>query len=74
MTQLAKWGNSVGIRLPQDVLKHLDMKKGTEVKIYESRGRIIIEKSKTYTLDNLLQTKCSYGEISTGEAIGQEEW
>jgi antitoxin MazE len=74
MTHLAQWGNSVAVRLPQDILKDLNMLKGTEVKIYEDHGRIIIEKQKEYTLKDLLKTECPYGEIETGHAVGSEEW
>lgn len=74
MTHLSQWGNSLGVRLPKDLLKTLDMKNGTEVTIYEEKGRIIIAPKSKYTLDSLLETSCPYGEIETGSAQGNEEW
>ena len=74
MTNLAQWGNSVGVRLPKDILKHLKMDKGTEIQIYEDHGKIIIEKKEKYRLDDLIKAKCPYGEVDSGTALGNEEW
>lgn len=74
MTHLAQWGNSLGVRLPRDILKHLKMDKGTEIQIYEDQGKIIIEKKEKYKLEDLLKTTCPYGEIASGHAVGNEEW
>lgn len=74
MTHLAQWGNSVGLRLPREILQHLNMTKGTEVTIYENHGKIIIEKKAKYKLDDLLKTTCPYGELDHGSPTGHEEW
>lgn len=75
-THISQWGNSLGIRLPKVLGEKLNLRKGTEVSLYEEEGRIIIEKHRQYSLDELLNTehKCPYGEIDTGSNVGKEEW
>ena len=47
-----------------------------EVSLYEEDGKIIIEKKRQYSLDELLSIKksCPYKEVDTGSKIGNEEW
>lgn len=75
-THVSQWGNSLGIRLPKLLWEKLNLKKGTEVFLYEKDGKIIIEKKASYSLDDLLKIKkvCPYSEIDTGLNIGNEEW
>ncbi|WP_223264070.1 AbrB/MazE/SpoVT family DNA-binding domain-containing protein [Paenibacillus sp. IHB B 3084] len=32
-TTLSKWGNSIAIRIPNQLLKHLDLEEGSEVEM-----------------------------------------
>jgi len=45
--RLQKWGNSDGIRIPNIILKSLDLKTNDKVEIKEEEDRIIITKVKT---------------------------
>jgi antitoxin MazE len=37
--QVAKWGNSLAVRLPQDVVRDLDIKAGDELDIVKTGSR-----------------------------------
>ncbi|HUI18390.1 MAG TPA: AbrB/MazE/SpoVT family DNA-binding domain-containing protein [Alphaproteobacteria bacterium] len=54
--QIAKWGNSLGIRVPRDVAARAGFTEGARVDIEASKdGRIIISRSRCrFTLDELL--------------------
>lgn len=52
--KVTKVGNSSGLTLPQDVLNHMSIKQGDEVKFnLEEDGRVSIKKSTTLNLDVL---------------------
>ena len=44
--RLQKWGNSLGIRIPSNILKSLNLKSGDCVNIKEEDDSIIITKAK----------------------------
>jgi antitoxin MazE len=54
--QIAKWGNSLGLRVPRDVAARVGLTEGARVDIEASDdGRIIITRSRRrFTLDELL--------------------
>jgi antitoxin MazE len=54
--QVAKWGNSLGVRVPRDVAARAGLTEGARVDIEASKdGRIIISRSRRrFTLDELL--------------------
>jgi len=54
--QLAKWGNSLGLRVPKDIAARAGLTAGTRVEIEASKdGRIIVTRSRRrFTLDELL--------------------
>jgi antitoxin MazE len=75
-TVVQKWGNSLGIRIPNLYVKEFDLKNGCAVDIIEEEGRLII-KPKKFTLDFLLDqiNEDSLQEkIETGPSVGNEEW
>jgi len=53
---LAKWGNSLGLRVPRDIAARLGLTEGARVDVEASEdGRIIITRSRRrFTLDELL--------------------
>lgn len=71
---IGQWGNSLGVRIPSSLSEKLDLKKGTKIDIFESKGRIIIKKKET--LEDLLahSPDCPYAEIETDGPVGSEEW
>jgi antitoxin MazE len=54
--QIAKWGNSLGLRVPRDVAARVGLKEGARVDVEAaSDGRIIVSRSRRrFTLDELL--------------------
>ena len=54
--QLAKWGNSLGVRLPRDLVARIGLKEGARLDIDATRdGRIVISRSRRrFTLEELL--------------------
>jgi antitoxin MazE len=56
-TQIAKWGNSLGVRVPRDVADHAGLGEGARVEIEATEdGRIVISRSRRrFTLQELLR-------------------
>ncbi|HBL12583.1 MAG TPA: AbrB/MazE/SpoVT family DNA-binding domain-containing protein [Cyanobacteria bacterium UBA11162] len=76
---IAKWGNSLAIRIPSTLIKKLNLKEGISVEIDSFEGNIIIKPKRRnkYTLDELLEGMTAnhfHGEIETGEPVGNEIW
>lgn len=74
---LNKWGNSVGLRMPNSILQELDIKPGHRVSIKVESGKAIIEPVRTkeqnlMALLDLITKENLHGEISTGAAVGKE--
>jgi len=54
-TRLAKWGNSLGLRLPKAIIDQLNLSHGSEIEIVQKDERIIIiPKDRDLTLDELI--------------------
>jgi antitoxin MazE len=55
--QIARWGNSLGVRVPRDVAIRAGLTEGTRVDIEATEdGRIVISPShRRFTLDELLK-------------------
>ena len=53
--QIARWGNSLGLRVPKDIAARLGLKAGARVDIAAEDGRIVISLERPmYGLDELL--------------------
>lgn len=77
MSIVNKWGNSLALRFPKDVVEKAHLKEGTKVTIEVQDGKIIIVLRKKYTLDELLKNTnpSDYGgEMDWGDPVGNEEW
>jgi antitoxin MazE len=78
MNTLAKWGNSLAVRIPAKFAEQIGMREGTPVNINVTRGRLIIERARAkYKLSDLL-AGCSPDdkpeEFWKGPPVGDEEW
>jgi len=75
-TKVTKWGNSLGVRIPQRIAEQAEIRDGAVVDIDLEDGMIIIRKKRLYleellegiTQDNLHQ------EIDLGLPVGRETW
>ena len=75
----SKWGNSIALRIPAAFAKELDISEGKAAEITVKNGCLVVTPvpGPVYTLDQLLDgmtTENMYGEISTGDAVGNEVW
>jgi antitoxin MazE len=53
---LARWGNSLGLRIPKDIASRTGLREGVRVEIEAEGGRITITPARTrYVLADLLQ-------------------
>jgi len=80
-SRLQKWGNSQGIRIPKDMLKHTHLKVGEEVHIFVDEGKIIIEATHAvhgkYAITDLVRDmpdQCALKEELWGDPVGREVW
>lgn len=54
--RVKKWGNSLGIRIPQSVAEDLGLAENSAIDLRVEAGQLVIRpKPKTYRLDDLLQ-------------------
>lgn len=75
-TVVQKWGNSLGIRIPNLYVKEFDLRNGSSVEITEEEGKLVI-KPVRLTLDYLLSQVSEenvHESIETGPSVGREAW
>ncbi len=54
--QVARWGNSLGLRIPKDIAAQVGLREGVRVEIAAEEGRIIISPvRRRYVLAELLE-------------------
>jgi antitoxin MazE len=77
-TQIAKWGNSLGLRLPRSVTREADVDEGDTVDVSVRNGAIVIRPSRpTYSLERLVAKISSsnrHHESDWGGSVGHETW
>ncbi len=77
-TQLSKWGNSLGLRLPKSVAREVQLDEGDTVQVSVDNGTIVIRPSRPrYSLDELVRRitpKNRHGESDWGGPLGDEAW
>jgi antitoxin MazE len=76
-TKIQKWGNSLGIRIPMNIINGLSLKNGSTVDITESSDVIIIRPKKNHDLNELLEKISDeniHSEIDFGNVEGNEIW
>lgn len=77
-TKLQKWGNSLGVRLPKEVVKKAKLKDGKNVSIKNIGNSIVITaSSEEETFESLLSKitpQNRYEELDWGPAVGNEVW
>ena len=72
-----KWGNSLGVRIPNLVARELSLKNGSVVNINENGKEIIIKPIKEKTLSELLDEvndENIHKETDWGKPVGKEIW
>lgn len=78
MSTVAKWGNSLAIRIPKNIAEKINLKEGSAISIDATDKNIVITPQKPrYTLEQLLTGATSEdfdGEYDWGEPVGEEVW
>lgn len=75
--KIQKWGNSLGIRIPINIIKDLSLKNGSVVNIDEETNKIVIRPKETHDLNQLLQSISEtnlHTEMDFGKLEGTEIW
>lgn len=68
-TQVSRWGNSLGLRLPKSVAREAQLEAGDTVDISVDNGTILIRPSRPhYTLDELVER------ITSGNRHSESRW
>jgi antitoxin MazE len=77
-TQVSKWGNSLGLRLPKAVAREAQLDEGDTVDVSVDNGAIVIRPSRPrYSLDELVRRitpKNRHDESAWGGPLGDEVW
>ena len=78
-TQISKWGNSLGVRIPKALAEDAHLREGESVTLTVARGGglVIREARKKYRLSELvtgITAKNRHGETEWGGPQGQEIW
>lgn len=75
---VARWGNSLAVRIPKSIAEQAGLGDGSPVDVQVVDGAVVIRPSApSYTLDELvdqISTKARHGETTTGRARGCETW
>ena len=78
ITQVSKWGNSLGLRLPKSVAREVQLDEGDTVSVSVAGGAIVIRPSRPrYALDELVRRitpKNRHRESDWGDPLGGEAW
>jgi antitoxin MazE len=72
-----KWGNSLGIRIPNLIARELSLKEGSFVDINDKGKTIIIkpiQKNKLSEMLSNINEQNIHKEIKTGGPVGKEIW
>lgn len=77
-TQIARWGNSLGLRLPKAVASEARICEGDTVEVSVKDGAIVVRAARpTYSLDDLvgkITPRNRHDETDWGKPSGREQW
>jgi len=72
-----KWGNSLGVRIPNHLVRELSLKDGSCVDISD-KGKVItikpIQKNNLAEMLSSINEQNIHKEIETGSPVGKEIW
>ena len=77
-TQIARWGNSLGLRLPKSVVIEAQLGAGDRVEVSVSDGAIVVRPTRpAYSLDELvarITPRNRHAETDWRAPVGGETW
>jgi len=74
---LKKWGNSLALRIPKDILNTLSVDNNSLMELTVKNGELIVKPKKNTRLETLvsqINSENLHKEIDTGSRVGCEEW
>ncbi|MFG6097855.1 AbrB/MazE/SpoVT family DNA-binding domain-containing protein [Leptothoe sp. ISB3NOV94-8A] len=76
---VAKWGNSLALRIPQYIVKEIQITEGTEVELMVLDGNLVVKPKprRRYSLEELvagITPENLHSEVESGVAVGNEAW
>jgi antitoxin MazE len=79
VSTVARWGNSLAIRIPQHLVKEIHLTEGAEVDLVVIDGNLVIKPRdrKRYSLEELISAitpENLHTEVESGIAVGNEAW
>lgn len=75
--QLAKWGNSLAVRIPKAVVESAKLREGDSLAIESRNGAILIRPERRYRLQDLVSRitgKNRHDEANWASPVGKEIW
>ncbi|MBZ5704006.1 MAG: AbrB/MazE/SpoVT family DNA-binding domain-containing protein [Acidobacteriia bacterium] len=77
-SRIAKWGNSLGVRIPKTLAKELGLDEGASVEVKVSGRNLVVAPARPeYSLNDLvagITPKNRHGETDWGSPVGSESW
>lgn len=77
-TEIAKWGNSLAVRIPMGIAQQVGLKEGARVRVEVDDGSVMIRPAAPqYSLDDLVSRitpQNRHREIDWGAPVGGEVW
>ncbi len=76
-TQVQKWGNSLGIRIPKTLAQKLNLHSGSQIELNAKKSHIIITKSHSeldVMLDRINKSNCHHENFYNDDNVGNESW
>ncbi len=78
-TKIARWGNSLGLRIPKTFAEEMHVREGTVVELSLEDGQLVIRAApqSAVKLENLLAEITDenlHSEMDIGGAVGGEIW
>lgn len=76
---VARWGNSLAVRIPQHIVKEIQLIEGAEVDLVVIDGNLVIKPRprRRYSLEELVAAitpENLHSEVGSGVAVGNEAW
>lgn len=79
VSTVAKWGNSLALRIPQHIVKEIQLTEGAEVDLVVIDGNLVVKPKprQRYSLEELVEgitPENLHSEVETGVGMGNEVW
>ena len=79
VAMVAKWGNSLALRIPQYIVKEIQITEGTEVELVVLDGNLVVKPKfrRRYSLEELvagITPENLHSEVESSVAVGNETW